>query len=108
MSLLDDIAPYARYVAHVKSFDPDRPWQLIDRRTIYGNPFVMRENTDAERTRVIEAFDWHLRDLPESMLGPMLANIREVLEQGGQLLCWCAPRPCHGQVWAKWALSEDL
>ena len=106
MSIFDDLAPYARYVGHVRAVDHDRPWQLIDRRTAYGNPFVMRDKSLAERARVIEEFDIHVAELPEALREAMLKNIRIVLEQGGQLLCWCSPLPCHGQVWAKWALMK--
>lgn len=62
----------------------------IDRRTPYGNPFIMRKNTPSERYKVIEKFrEWVLTQpkfyTPELIMAKRLG-------------CWCAPCPCHGDV----------
>lgn len=62
----------------------------IDRRTKWGNPFVLPD--DGQRTHVIDAYANHY--LPNK---PSLqASLHELL--GKILGCWCAPMPCHGDA----------
>lgn len=57
----------------------------------WGNPFVMLDDSDAERDRVVAAYrDW-IATRPELM--SRLEDLR-----GKRLACWCAPRACHGDV----------
>lgn len=67
---------------------------LIDRTTVWGNPF--RIGPDGDRDQVIAAYEAHLRFSPE--LRKRLPELR-----GKVLGCWCAPQPCHGDVLARWA-----
>lgn len=68
----------------------------IGRPTIYGNPF--RLGVDGDRTEVIAQFKtW--------FYAPEQAGLREVVRQtltGKTLGCWCAPQPCHGDVYAEY------
>ena len=57
----------------------------------WGNPFVMRDDTDAERERVIAAYRAWIVDQPD-----LMASLEEL--RGKRLGCWCAPKPCHGDV----------
>jgi hypothetical protein len=67
---------------------------LIDRTTVWGNPF--RIGQAGTREEVIAAYEAHLRFSPE--LRRRLPELR-----GKVLGCWCAPEPCHGDVLARWA-----
>lgn len=62
----------------------------------WGNPFVLEEDTDQERDRVLGIYrDW-LLEQPE-----LLADLHEL--KGQRLGCWCAPKRCHGDVLAELA-----
>lgn len=61
----------------------------IGRGSKWGNPFII--GVDGVRTEVIAKYrNWALRR-------PMLLEALPELE-GKTLGCWCAPRPCHGDV----------
>ncbi len=63
----------------------DAPW---------GNPFLIGEH--GSREQVISLFRNYLIRNPELII--------RVPELAGQRLgCWCAPRPCHGDVLAEYA-----
>lgn len=68
----------------------------IDRATEYGNPFEI--GVDGNRDDVIRKFSAWLHERPE-----ILERLR--LREPTRLVCWCAPRPCHGDVYAD-ALAE--
>jgi hypothetical protein len=61
----------------------------IDRRSVWGNPFVL--GADGDRDAVIAQFAAHIRN--ESELLERVAELR-----GKVLGCWCHPEPCHGCV----------
>jgi hypothetical protein len=62
----------------------------------WGNPFVMADESDAERERVIRAYREWIVEQPELMQS--LGELR-----GLRLGCWCAPKRCHGEVLAELA-----
>ena len=77
---------------------------LIDRRTRWGNPFVIgRDGTRAQVIARYRADLWRrirAGDIPLAELAAL--NSR-------RLACHCAPRPCHGLVLARaaaWAAAE--
>ena len=59
----------------------------------WGNPFVI--DKDGTRGEVIAKFERYLCD------SPLLAHIGEL--RGKDLVCWCAPEPCHGDVLLRYA-----
>lgn len=62
----------------------------IGRPSEWGNPFEV--GRDGTREEVIQKHrEWFL-DQPE-----LVARARREL-RGRDLLCWCAPRRCHGDV----------
>ena len=65
----------------------------IGRPTPWGNPF--REGEDGTRAEVIAKFEEHVRANPT-----LVAAIKREL-RGKNLVCWCAPLPCHGDVLLK-------
>jgi len=60
----------------------------------WGNPFVV--GRDGDRAEVIEKYERWLLTQPELLVA--LPQLR-----GRTLGCWCAPRPCHGDVLARLA-----
>ncbi len=77
----------------------------IGRPSEWGNPFGSKDGTQAKfrvssRHEAIQAFkEWVLAD-PN-----MVRKIKQRLK-GKDLVCWCAPAPCHGHVLLKIA-NED-
>jgi hypothetical protein len=69
----------------------------IDRRSRWGNPFRLRR--EADRAQVIARYRAWLLTQPDLLAA--LPTLR-----GKALACWCAPRPCHGDVLV--ALVEGL
>lgn len=67
----------------------------IGRPSKWGNPFAMKSEQD--RAGVIEKYTAYLdRKIEAGELDPT--------ELAGKVLgCWCAPRPCHGDVLARYA-----
>jgi len=61
----------------------------IDRRTRWGNPYRIRKSCN--RAAVIEKYRRYIED--KSELRDRLPDIA-----GHALGCWCAPKPCHGDV----------
>jgi len=73
-------------VVHCKR---DRFDVYIGRPSKWGNPFVI--GRDGTRAEVIDKYRHWLLAQPQLMTAlPELA--------GKVLGCWCAPRPCHGDV----------
>ncbi len=62
---------------------------LIDRRTKWGNPFHIGPH--GTRAEVIEKYRTWITEQPQLMYS--LKNLRDK-----RLGCWCAPKPCHGDV----------
>ncbi|KKM86092.1 hypothetical protein LCGC14_1282480 [marine sediment metagenome] len=63
----------------------------VGRPTKWGNPF--RIGRHGTRTEVIKAFrEW----LDESGYNGSVVDTREL--RGKDLVCWCAPLPCHADV----------
>ncbi|MFN3192684.1 MAG: DUF4326 domain-containing protein [Aureliella sp.] len=71
---------------------------LIDRRTKWGNPFVIGKDGDRE-TVIARYADW-IKTQPN-----LLADLHEL--RGKRLGCHCKPAACHGDALAKLA-SESL
>lgn len=72
---------------------------LIDRTTIWGNPYSHKEGTAAKhkvetRREAIEKYREHLMSTPE-----LLSRLEELRDK--TLGCWCKPKACHGDVLAE-------
>lgn len=66
----------------------------IGRPSPWGNPFEIGH--DGTREEVIQKYAEWIKKQPH-----LMAKIHEL--KGKTLGCWCAPRPCHGDVLAKLA-----
>lgn len=69
----------------------------IDRKTKWGNPFIVGK--DGTREEVIAMYEERLR------LIPLIDDLHEL--RGMDLACWCSPLPCHGDVLLKLANQES-
>ncbi len=82
-------------VVHCKR---DRFGVYIGRPSPWGNPFTI--GPDGTRREVIEKYREYL--LKNSELMAALPELR-----GKTLGCWCAPKPCHGDVLVELANKDD-
>lgn len=81
----------------------------VDRRTRWGNPFIL--GRDGDRETVVELYRrWLWQQLKEGAV-----SISELASLHGKVLgCWCAPQACHAEVleraaaWAYGVLNEPL
>ena len=76
----------------------------IDRRTIWGNPFVV--GRDGTRAQVIARYR---ADLWRRIRAGEIALEEVAALNGRDLACHCAPLPCHGEVLARaaaWAAAR--
>ena len=76
----------------------------IDRRSPWGNPFVM--GRDGTRAQVIARYRAHL--WRRMRAGEIAVEALAALN-GRDLACHCAPLPCHGEVLARaaaWAARQ--
>lgn len=71
----------------------------IGRPTRWGNPFVIGK--DGTRQDVVEKYEAWVRTKPE-----LMALIKKELK-GRDLVCFCAPLGCHGDVLLKLANGEE-
>ena len=62
----------------------------IGRPSKWGNPFKIGK--DGSRDQVIEKYRRHI------MMNPDLYNAVRTELKGKNLMCFCAPEPCHGDV----------
>lgn len=63
---------------------------FIGRPSKWGNPFVIGK--DGDRRTVILKFEKYLLERPE-----LMEEARRELK-GKDLVCYCSPSPCHGDV----------
>lgn len=71
----------------------------IDRTSKWGNPFKIGPN--GTRKEVIKKYEqWLLKQ-------PKLVALAKKELKGRDLLCWCAPLPCHGDVLLRIANEEN-
>jgi hypothetical protein len=75
----DDLLPGAVYIGRPILGLPHSKW---------GNPYKI--GRDGTREEVIDKFERHLYD------SGLINQIHEL--RGRDLVCWCAPEPCHGDV----------
>jgi hypothetical protein len=69
----------------------------VGRPSKWGNPFTI--GRDGSRAEVIEKFRAWVVDRPE-----LMAALPEL--RGRNLMCWCAPAPCHADVLLELANRE--
>lgn len=76
----------------------------IGRPSKWGNPFVLRNPNNREQ--VIRLYKhWMMKRMEED--SSLLEEIKTELG-GKDLVCFCAPHACHGDVLIKLANGEDI
>lgn len=70
----------------------------IGRPSLWGNPFEIGK--DGTRDEVIAKYEAHLFSNTN-----LLSKVGSL--KGKTLGCWCAPRPCHGDVLARVADAQE-
>lgn len=77
----------------------------VDRATKWGNPFVVRKGyAHGEGVGLfLEAVEAYEKWLPTQ---PHLIEALKEL-RGKTLYCWCHPKPCHADVLARYADSQE-
>jgi len=82
--------------------DPNCPSDAIyiGRPSEWGNPYLI--GPDGTRKEVIEQFR-------ANIIG-VSARVKKIQEKlkGKDLVCWCAPKACHGDVLLEIANSEEI
>lgn len=66
----------------------------------WGNPFVMTDDSEAERERVVAAYREWVVTQPD-----LMSSLEEL--RGRRLGCWCAPKHCHGDVLVELVETRD-
>jgi Domain of unknown function (DUF4326) len=98
-------------IARVNLKNPHQRGEYIGRKTHerqaspLGNPFWLdheRRDDPVARAYVIHQFDYWLRMRIRAMDRHVISELERLLEIAKtgdlQLLCWCAPRECHGDI----------
>ena len=90
-------------VVNIKSIKGSWPENTIhvDRRSEWGNPFIMRNDSEEERNRVCEEFEEMVKNWPPSKIVEMYRALK-----GTNLACWCAPKRCHADTLLRIANEE--
>lgn len=86
-------------VVHCKKEDYDL---MVDRTTIFGNPFRVEKEEDREK--MVDRYRHWLQtgenyghpDATEEKRQNILNNLDKL--EGKVLGCWCKPKKCHGDV----------
>jgi len=71
------------YIGRSRKGEPQNP---------FGNPFEMHNRSDCERDRVIRRYREWLMQQPE-----LIERVRREL-RGRDLVCFCSPKRCHGDL----------
>lgn len=75
---------------------------LIDRRTVFGNPYQI--GADGDRELVLSKFRTYFN---RRLTDPTFRD--KVLSLKGKVLgCWCKPLACHGDVIVEYLEHETL
>ena len=72
----------------------------IGRPSIFGNPYIV--GVDGSRTEVIEKYRRYLA-LNNSLREEVIKQLK-----GKDLVCWCSPKQCHGDVLIDIANNENI
>jgi hypothetical protein len=88
-------------IFNLKTFSSlTHPFTKVDRSSPWGNPYIMRNQSEAERNYVCDRFAayalWRLMQEPQ-WLEPL---------RGKHLACWCAPKRCHAETLLRLANEE--
>jgi len=85
----------------------------VGRPSKWGNPWRIGERhpTDGHRLTREEAIELHKINLPQMLTakrddGSTILDLNEL--RGKDLICWCAPLPCHADILLELANREEV
>jgi hypothetical protein len=78
-----EVPPGAVYIGRA-----DSRYRLLESK--WANPYKVRKRTCGEHERVVAEFELHLQE------SGLIAEVHEL--RGLDLVSWCHPWPCHGDV----------
>lgn len=81
--------PRVRNKRDVHAIPPGTPWTYVGRPSKWGNPYTI--GMDGTRAEVIIKYREWLKGQPV-----LMGQLHEL--RGRDLVCWCAPQPCHGDI----------
>lgn len=99
-----------RFARCVRHKDKARPGDFyVGRPTLWGNSRRLPKGggTAEDRRQAVLAYARELRGRSDAQRSLMVGQVRQILQRGSKLVCWCAPKLCHAQVLAAWALEGD-
>jgi len=83
----------------------------VGRPSKYGNPWRVGERHPADGHRLTreEVIEMHKKALPQMLQvrdneGKLILDLEEL--KGKDLVCWCAPLPCHADILLELANKE--
>jgi len=94
-------------IKNLKNEIPTKPYQVrIDRTSVLGNPFLMRNQGQQERDYVCDKYDEYFKGMLIDFTPFVneLHRLIQIYQTYGclELFCWCAPKRCHGDRIAKY------
>lgn len=95
-----------------KHFEPYTTGQYVGRPSILGNPFVI--GRDGTREEVVEKYRrwlWGQTQRRGKVYQKLLELKEKAIVEDLNLICWCAPKPCHADILkgaSEWLLLEDV
>lgn len=85
-------------VGWTRTDDPEQSHVYIGRPGRFGNPYRLRKDTDRNRKRLLRRYRrWLFCRLGKD--SEFRADVAALA--GSSLVCYCAPKPCHGDVLAR-------
>lgn len=69
----------------------------IGRPSVFGNPMKILHESKRERRIAVEFFDDWVRNDP-GFIAQRTRDAIRALPEDAVLVCWCAPKQCHGDM----------
>jgi ribA/ribD-fused uncharacterized protein len=76
----------------------------VDRKSILGNPYAMRNDSEDERNRVCDLYEKYFKAQIKKRgdfareVGKIIKAVQDPEISRVYLMCWCAPNRCHGET----------
>lgn len=86
-------------ICNLRRQKPTEPYDLrVDRSSVLGNPFHMKNESKSERDRVCDEYEEYFhRRLRDCATMKRIVNYYK--ERGRlRLFCWCSPKRCHAET----------
>ena len=85
----------------MRDYEPNTNHVIIDRTTKWGNPFKLIDYNN-DRDLVLKIFEEYFhsnKQLQQDALNELSGKV---------LVCWCKPKKCHGDVYARFVNENNL